>query len=344
MANNLYLGSVNPSVPITVTAERGAGAKQILLNDVSQFPTGNFFFSVYRIRMINGVAYPDKDSILEGIGSVNAQQANCVDVVSLAPGYTDNGNHVGDIFLLKMNAQWANEVSSRLLGIDNKLDPTFSGSPAGMVDLINSNPANPLASSDQVKPITIPGKKFSDLQWKLLTSVIVKAECNDIDIPIPSDYDGHSGIIRLRLVVNGCFGSNLSTTLNNRVQIRIGDSGAAGNIHHYGFIDYNQSSGQFSVDRYDNWDGPNAVYSQMPSSPFSMDIELRKDGSGSWPRGYYNLYGGGWLNGNNSYAEGTFYYDTARLLDKFTLHSFYGDPNPPAIGVGTSIALYGKLF
>jgi hypothetical protein len=94
------------AVRATVQSVRNIGSTAILVNATTNWPTGQFIATTGKL-LANGTLDPSTAQVFYGTAANTT-----ITITSFAPGYTDKGNSVNDVVVLKPNTEWANTIGS----------------------------------------------------------------------------------------------------------------------------------------------------------------------------------------------------------------------------------------
>jgi hypothetical protein len=98
------------AVRATVQATRAPGSATITVNATTNWPTGPFIATTGTLQA-NGTLLSSTVQVFYGTASGTA-----ITITSFAPGYTDKGNAINDVVVLKPATEWANVVSNMFAG------------------------------------------------------------------------------------------------------------------------------------------------------------------------------------------------------------------------------------
>ena len=110
MANIRLIRASNGSgeaVRGSVTAARSIGATTLSVDSVINWPP--YFIATTGIRLPDGTLDPSSALVFEG-----HLAGGSIEIDSIAPGYVDDGNSVGDVVLVKPTTLWADMVADVL--------------------------------------------------------------------------------------------------------------------------------------------------------------------------------------------------------------------------------------
>lgn len=93
---------------LTVTNARSALATTLLVDSVTNWPT-KFIATSGVLNTETGVLDPATVKVFKG-----HIDSGHIEIDAFAPGYTDAGNSVGDVVILKPNTKWADVIGSAL--------------------------------------------------------------------------------------------------------------------------------------------------------------------------------------------------------------------------------------
>ena len=93
------------SIRATVQANRSIGSNILTVNLTTNWPTGTFIATTGTV-LSNGTLDPSTAQVFYGTAS-----GTTITITSYAPGYTDKGNSIADVVVLKPTTEWANIVS-----------------------------------------------------------------------------------------------------------------------------------------------------------------------------------------------------------------------------------------
>lgn len=119
----------------TVTAVRPIGSTSIIVNATTNWPTGPFIATTGTLQA-SGTLAPATVQVFYGTAS-----ATTVTITSFAAGYTDQGNAIGDVVVIKPTTEWANivggvlgaggitgaQIANGTINFSNLLSTIFSG-------------------------------------------------------------------------------------------------------------------------------------------------------------------------------------------------------------------------
>ena len=94
------------AVRATVQTTRGIGATTITVDHTTHWPTGTFIATTGTL-LATGELNPATVQVFYGTAS-----GTTITISSYAPGYSDLGNAIGDVVVLKPSTEWANAVSA----------------------------------------------------------------------------------------------------------------------------------------------------------------------------------------------------------------------------------------
>jgi hypothetical protein len=99
------------AVRATVQAARAIGSTTISVNATTNWPTGPFIATTGTLQA-NGTLLSTTVQVFYGTASGTA-----ITITSFAPGYTDKGNAINDVVVLKPTTEWANQVQKVIANI-----------------------------------------------------------------------------------------------------------------------------------------------------------------------------------------------------------------------------------
>lgn len=91
----------------SVTAQRSPGATTLTVDSIVNWPSQ--FIATTGVRLPDGTLDPATAFVFEGHLSGSA-----IEIDTIAPGYTDDGNSVSDVVLVKPTTHWADTVADVL--------------------------------------------------------------------------------------------------------------------------------------------------------------------------------------------------------------------------------------
>lgn len=94
------------AVRATVQSVRNIGSTAILVNATTNWPTGQFIATTGKL-LANGTLDPTTAQVFYGTAANTT-----ITITSFAPGYTDKGNSVNDVVVVKPSTEWANTIGS----------------------------------------------------------------------------------------------------------------------------------------------------------------------------------------------------------------------------------------
>ena len=94
----------------TVQSPRIIGSTSISVDTTTNWPTGTFIATTGTLQP-DGTLNPTTVQVFYGTAS-----GTTITITSFAAGYTDKGNAIGDVVVLKPTTEWANIVAGRLGG------------------------------------------------------------------------------------------------------------------------------------------------------------------------------------------------------------------------------------
>ena len=98
-----------PAVRPVVTAARSSGSLTLKVNSTTNLPT-NFSGTWGKLNQDTGKLI--SSSIRDFYGQLNGAD---IDLVRMADGFTDDGNEIGDVIVLKPNTDWTHNLADALL-------------------------------------------------------------------------------------------------------------------------------------------------------------------------------------------------------------------------------------
>jgi hypothetical protein len=100
---------------LTVTGARAPAATTLVVNAVTNWPS-HFIATTGTLNVTTGLIDPATMKVFRGHTNSGAIQID-----AFAPGYTDVGNSVGQVVVLKPNTEWADLVAEAFDDIDTRL-------------------------------------------------------------------------------------------------------------------------------------------------------------------------------------------------------------------------------
>ena len=120
-------GAANASL-MTVTNVRSAGATTIQVNTVANAPT-KFYASMGTPNTFTDPVTGETITVISEATAVDFAgiiDGSNVEIVEIAPGYTDGGSEVGDIIIIRPVTEWANNLFN-LLSVAHNDDGSLKG-------------------------------------------------------------------------------------------------------------------------------------------------------------------------------------------------------------------------
>lgn len=124
----------------SVTSQRSPGATTLMVDSIINWPA--YFIATTGVRLADGTLDPSTALVFEGRIS-----GSHIEIDSIAPGYTDDGNSVGDVVLVKPTTRWADMVAE-VLEVAHKND--------GSIKQVDSNAPGLVFSAAATEPAPDP--------------------------------------------------------------------------------------------------------------------------------------------------------------------------------------------
>ena len=112
----IYASNGSGEAPrLTVTNARAPGATTILVDSVTNWPAK--FVATYGVlNVTTGIIDPATIRVFKG--SVSGAT---LEIDAFAPGYTDDGNSVGDVIVVKPSTDWADILGDSFAEVNDRL-------------------------------------------------------------------------------------------------------------------------------------------------------------------------------------------------------------------------------
>ncbi len=149
-------------VRATVLAARIIGSTSISVNALTNWPTGTFIATTGTL-LANGTLSPSTVQVFYGTAS-----GTTITILSFASGYSDLGNAINDVVVIKPTTEWANTISD---AFTNVIQPNAVASAANLVQVTNAI----AGSSPTIAPIGTDANINLTLKGKGTGSVLLPA-------------------------------------------------------------------------------------------------------------------------------------------------------------------------
>ncbi len=149
-------------VRATVLAARIIGSTSISVNALTNWPTGTFIATTGTL-LANGTLSPSTVQVFYGTAS-----GTTITILSFASGYSDLGNAINDVVVIKPTTEWANTISD---AFTNVIQPNAVASAANLVQVTNAI----AGSSPTIAPIGTDANINLTLRGKGTGSVLLPA-------------------------------------------------------------------------------------------------------------------------------------------------------------------------
>jgi hypothetical protein len=174
---------------LTITALRAPAATTLVVNAVTNWPT-HFIATTGTLDGVTGLIDPATMKVFRG-----RVLSGAIEIDDFAPGYTDTGNTVGQVVVLKPNTEWADLVAGAFDDLDTQLGvslmPDGTLTPAALVQAGGARRSARLTVATSAASIT---PDIDDYSYYRLTA---QAAALTVNNPTGTPVDGDGLLIEV---------------------------------------------------------------------------------------------------------------------------------------------------